>query len=256
MAEPPAKRARRVDSSTMWDLNDRATQSPEPNLRREPYPREDGRHDGPRDDRRYRSRSRDQKDRRRDRSRSRDRRDRDRDRRDRDRDGRGPRDRERSISRERYYDRRGKLFAAAPFAILLSLRVSDIFFFLGYPSKSDRRSRSPARKGTRDRSRTPPSRGPRSDRRYDRKDPHSRSMGTPDSQRAPKDEMDMDIDAEGTEGDDIDNLMRKYMGFSRFRSTKNTQVPGNDIYGVRKEKKTQYRQYMNRTGGFNRPLSP
>ena len=130
------------------------------------------------------------------------------------------------------------------------------FSFLGYPSKSDRRSRSPARKGTRDRSRTPPSRGPRSDRRYDRKDPHSRSMGTPDSQRAPKDEMDMDIDAEGTEGDDIDNLMRKYMGFSRFRSTKNTQVPGNDIYGVRKEKKTQYRQYMNRTGGFNRPLSP
>ena len=81
-------------------------------------------------------------------------------------------------------------------------------------------------------------------------------MGTPDSQRAPKDEMDMDIDAEGTEGDDIDNLMRKYMGFSRFRSTKNTKVPGNDIYGVRKEKKTQYRQYMNRTGGFNRPLSP
>ena len=130
------------------------------------------------------------------------------------------------------------------------------FSFLGYPSKSDRRSRSPARKGTRDRSRTPPSRGPRSDRRHDRKDPGSRSMETPDSQRAPKDDMDMDIDAEGTEGDDIDNLMRKYMGFSRFRSTKNTKVPGNDIYGVRKEKKTQYRQYMNRTGGFNRPLSP
>ena len=81
-------------------------------------------------------------------------------------------------------------------------------------------------------------------------------MGTPDSQRALKDDMDMDIDAEGTEGDDIDNLMHKYMGFSRFRSTKNTKVPGNDIYGVRKEKKTQYRQYMNRTGGFNRPLSP
>ena len=25
---------------------------------------------------------------------------------------------------------------------------------------------------------------------------------------------------------------------------------------VRKEKKTEYRQYMNRVGGFNRPLSP
>lgn len=65
--------------------------------------------------------------------------------------------------------------------------------------------------------------------------------------------MDMDVDAGD---DDIEGLMRKSMGFTRFRSTKNTKVPGNDIYGVRKEKKIQYRQYMNRPGGFNRPLSP
>ena len=51
-------------------------------------------------------------------------------------------------------------------------------------------------------------------------------------------------------------LLRKMMGFGGFRSTKNTKVPGNNIYGVRKEKKTEYRQYMNRVGGFNRPLSP
>ena len=50
--------------------------------------------------------------------------------------------------------------------------------------------------------------------------------------------------------------MRKMMGFSGFRSTKQTKVPGNNVYGVRKEKKTEYRQYMNRIGGFNRPLSP
>ena len=46
------------------------------------------------------------------------------------------------------------------------------------------------------------------------------------------------------------------MGFSTFKSTQNTKVPGNNIYGVRKERKTEYRQYMNRVGGFNRPLSP
>lgn len=67
----------------------------------------------------------------------------------------------------------------------------------------------------------------------------------------------MDVDTDEAFGeDDIEELVRKNMGFTRFRSTKNTKVPGNDIYGVRKEKKTEYRQYMNRAGGFNRPLSP
>ncbi|KAJ9638523.1 hypothetical protein H2204_004293 [Knufia peltigerae] len=55
---------------------------------------------------------------------------------------------------------------------------------------------------------------------------------------------------------DEDALLRNMMGFTTFKSTQNTKVPGNQIYGVRKEKKTEYRQYMNRVGGFNRPLSP
>lgn len=47
------------------------------------------------------------------------------------------------------------------------------------------------------------------------------------------------------------------MGFKGFRTTKEMKIPGNDRnHAVRKEKQTQYRQYMNRTGGFNRPLSP
>ena len=47
------------------------------------------------------------------------------------------------------------------------------------------------------------------------------------------------------------------MGFGKFRTTKNTKVPGNDKnYAVSKVKKAEYRQYMNRVGGFNRPLSP
>jgi U4/U6.U5 tri-snRNP-associated protein 3 len=49
----------------------------------------------------------------------------------------------------------------------------------------------------------------------------------------------------------------KMMGFAGFKSTKNTKVPGNDRnYGVRRDKTMEARQYMNRQGGFNRPLSP
>lgn len=67
----------------------------------------------------------------------------------------------------------------------------------------------------------------------------------------------MEVDGgDGTE-DELEAQMKRVIGFSKFRTTKNTKVPGNDKnYGVRKEKKTEYRQYMNRVGGFNRPLSP
>jgi U4/U6.U5 tri-snRNP-associated protein 3 len=61
----------------------------------------------------------------------------------------------------------------------------------------------------------------------------------------------------GLDDEDMDDeaVMQRIMGFGGFRSTKNTKVPGNDKnYGVRKDKKTEYRQYMNRQGGFNRPL--
>ncbi|CAI7566759.1 unnamed protein product [Penicillium pancosmium] len=230
MAEPPAKRARRVDSSAMWDSSDSRARSPDAASdqdRRRP-PRDD-RRDGPRNDRRF-----DQEDRRRERSWSRDRRDR----RDRDRDGHGARDRKRSTSRERGgYDRRG-----------------------GYASKGDKfrdrsRSRSPVRNGkARSRSRSP--RGYKGDRRSDRRDPRSRDDGRhANGSGHSKDEMDVDFKEDADE-DEFEAMMRKSMGFTRFRTTKNTKVPGNDIYGVRKEKKIEYRQYMNRTGGFNRPLSP
>ncbi|KAJ5302263.1 hypothetical protein PENANT_c008G02301 [Penicillium antarcticum] len=228
MAEPPAKRARRVDSTAMWDSNDnqpRASESESARDRRASPPRDD-RRDG-----RYRSRSREHNDRRRERSWSRDRRDRDR--RDGGRDGRGAQDRKKSISREHDYDRRGN----APKSVKFRERS---------------RSRSPARNGTRARS---PPRGPKGDRR----DPRSRedpriANGASEGPRH-DDEMDMDINEDADE-DEIEAQMRKAMGFTRFRTTKNTKIPGNDIYGVRKEKKIEYRQYMNRQGGFNRPLSP
>jgi U4/U6.U5 tri-snRNP-associated protein 3 len=54
-----------------------------------------------------------------------------------------------------------------------------------------------------------------------------------------------------------DEKVARVMGFKKFRTTKDTKIPGNEFnYAVRKEKQTMYRQYMNRQGGFNRPLSP
>ncbi|KAF4267421.1 hypothetical protein CNMCM8057_008823 [Aspergillus fumigatus] len=260
MAEPPAKRAKRVDSSTMWDLDERKTRSPEPDSdigrspRRDAPQKDDRRREGPRDDRRYRSRSRDRAERRRERSRSRDRRDRDRDRdrdrTDRDRDGRGARDRDTSATRERHYDRRGMPYPTDEIDLLIPNALQ------GYRDRYRSRSRSPIRNGNRNRTRTPPPRGPKGDRRDDGKDNRPYANGVPHSSlRRDKDEMELDP-AVPIEEDEMEALMRKTVGFTRFRSTKNTKVPGNNIYGVRKEKKTVYRQYMNRVGGFNRPLSP
>ena len=58
------------------------------------------------------------------------------------------------------------------------------------------------------------------------------------------------------EEDDSMAAMQAMLGFGGFGTTKQKKVVGNDVYAVRKEKKTEYRQYMNRVGGFNRPLSP
>jgi U4/U6.U5 tri-snRNP-associated protein 3 len=44
------------------------------------------------------------------------------------------------------------------------------------------------------------------------------------------------------------------MGFSRFSSTKGKKHV--DYGGVETHKTRKYRQYMNRPGGFNRPLDP
>jgi len=70
-------------------------------------------------------------------------------------------------------------------------------------------------------------------------------------------EEDETLDPEEREARRQEEMMRRAMGFAKFKSTKNTKVPGNDKnYGVSKKKPTEYRQYMNRVGGFNRPLSP
>ncbi|KAK1049297.1 hypothetical protein LTR74_017353 [Friedmanniomyces endolithicus] len=66
-----------------------------------------------------------------------------------------------------------------------------------------------------------------------------------------------EVNMELLEGEDEEAFLARIMGFPSFRSTKNTKVPGNERnYAVSKVKKAEYRQYMNRVGGFNRPLSP
>jgi hypothetical protein len=52
-----------------------------------------------------------------------------------------------------------------------------------------------------------------------------------------------------------EDLMAQMMGFSAFDSTAGQEVPGNAHTGEsRCQKQRKYRQYMNRKGGFNRPL--
>lgn len=83
--------------------------------------------------------------------------------------------------------------------------------------------------------------------------PISNGNAHPTSNNAETKDVKMEIPEDETE----EEMMMRLMGFNSFKSTKNTKVPGNDKnYGVYKVKQTEYRQYMNRVGGFNRPLSP
>ncbi|RLV87027.1 hypothetical protein JA9_000896 [Meyerozyma sp. JA9] len=50
--------------------------------------------------------------------------------------------------------------------------------------------------------------------------------------------------------------MISIMGFGGFGSTKGKHVSGSKGGAVKKKEVTEYRQYMNRSKGFNRPLSP
>lgn len=66
----------------------------------------------------------------------------------------------------------------------------------------------------------------------------------------------MDEDDDLLVEDDGMGDMAAMMGFGGFGTTKGKKVVGNNVGAISKEKKTEYRQYMNRVGGFNRPLSP
>ncbi|KAL8725767.1 MAG: hypothetical protein Q9166_007167 [cf. Caloplaca sp. 2 TL-2023] len=289
MAEPPAKRAKRTDSAAMWDRNSKPTDTrdkpqepPAESRRKENRERKDDKdrkHGRDGRDRRSRSRSRErvrdrdhEREGRRQRSTSRDRgggrhvngdrsRSRERDGK-RRRDGER-RDRDRSVSRDRHRSRRDD-----PPPRRLDRHRSRSRSPPRDP-KSSIRTRSPPRgpsskappSGPVRPSRTPlsppPSKGPPKGPKATSSLPKTNgtTSSTPPNSKgsttAPTSKMDIDSDS-----DPETAAMRRMMGFANFKSTKNTKVPGNDVYAVRKEKKTEYRQYMNRVGGFNRPLSP
>ncbi|KAJ8982996.1 hypothetical protein NQ317_014291 [Molorchus minor] len=63
------------------------------------------------------------------------------------------------------------------------------------------------------------------------------------------------VTAADLEGKSVDEQeMMKLMGFCNFDTTKGKKVNGNDAGAVHVILKRKYRQYMNRKGGFNRPL--
>ncbi|KAI0884434.1 uncharacterized protein GGS22DRAFT_23129 [Annulohypoxylon maeteangense] len=288
MADQPRRRRNRPDSKQMWDESDRRNRN-EPNARDKRDDRGRDRDEPPRErerDRRYRSRSR---------SPRRDRRDKNRDRRDRDRNLDRGRPRENDEARPRADERREKnknkgdrhrdRDEPAPKGPARDRS----------PRRSASPARSPAGKVDRNTHNNSPlptrprpggkaesglgsslqfkvggkhdddaNRGGKSaaggkfyDARgsTDEAEDRRRRTETPNSDRG--DAMDEDVDEEDVVvEDDGLSAMQAMMGFGGFGTTKGAHIPGNNAGAVRKEKKTEYRQYMNRIGGFNRPLSP
>uniref|UniRef100_A0A6I8MZP8 U4/U6.U5 small nuclear ribonucleoprotein 27 kDa protein n=1 Tax=Ornithorhynchus anatinus TaxID=9258 RepID=A0A6I8MZP8_ORNAN len=103
-----------------------------------------------------------------------------------------------------------------------------------------RRSRSPRRH----RSSSPSPSRPK-DRRDDEKKDAKDGKG--------KERQITEEDLEGKTEEEIE--MMKLMGFASFDTTKGKKVGGSvNAYAINVSQKRKYRQYMNRKGGFNRPL--
>lgn len=115
-------------------------------------------------------------------------------------------------------------------------------------SRERRRSRSRSRSRDRDRRRL-------TDDRRRNQDSLSRPKAADEEEVVEFQLIESEITAEDLEGKDDDELkMLELMGFGSFDSTKGKRVVGNDHYAANITRKRRYRQYMNRRGGFNRPL--
>ncbi|XP_068131015.1 U4/U6.U5 small nuclear ribonucleoprotein 27 kDa protein [Hyperolius riggenbachi] len=115
-----------------------------------------------------------------------------------------------------------------------------------------RRERSRSRERRRSRSRSPHRRRSRSPRRH-------RSSSLSPTRLKDKDgkvAKERQIAAEDLEGKTEEEIeMIKLMGFGSFNTTKGRKVDGSvNAYAINVSQKRKYRQYMNRKGGFNRPL--
>ncbi|CAH1175631.1 unnamed protein product [Phaedon cochleariae] len=119
--------------------------------------------------------------------------------------------------------------------------------------EKDRDKERHRRKRSRDRSRDRERRRhsfDRDDRRYSRS--RSRSPERKRKNLLPDRPLVTAADLEGKSQDEQE--MMKLMGFCNFDTTKGKKVDGNDTGEVHVILKRKYRQYMNRKGGFNRPL--
>ncbi|KAI0016988.1 hypothetical protein F4780DRAFT_629144 [Xylariomycetidae sp. FL0641] len=293
MADLPRRGRNRPDSRQMWDESDhRSRRGPAARDRRDDRDRDRDRYreDTTRDrERRYRSRSRSpRRDRRdRNRSRSRDRREKDRDReydrgrprdygrprgRDEERYPDRPRDARRDEDRDRRPRRRDDDIRTGEDDVSKATRHSNPRRSAsptrspGVSERSTHNSPLPTRLKSRDRGAEASRAGKHAldgrGRDHDSRDTpeHERRHGGGSSRMVLESTETPEVDAMD-EDDDLEvdedmSAMQAMMGFGGFGTTKGTHVIGNNAGAVRKEKKTEYRQYMNRVGGFNRPLSP
>ncbi|XP_038654332.1 U4/U6.U5 small nuclear ribonucleoprotein 27 kDa protein-like [Scyliorhinus canicula] len=110
------------------------------------------------------------------------------------------------------------------------------------------RSHEQDRERWRSRSRSPHRRWSRSPRR------HKSNSIPPLRQKDQEKEREIsEADMEGKTEAEIELL--KVMGFDAFDTTKGKKLDGSvNAYAVNVQQKRKYRQYMNRKGGFNRPL--
>ncbi|KAI0389886.1 hypothetical protein F5Y17DRAFT_96588 [Xylariaceae sp. FL0594] len=260
----------RPDSKAMWEESEqRSRYGGGGGARDRRDDRDRYRDDGPRHrDRKPRSRSRSPLNDRRD---HRDRRDRDRDRdrmRDRDYDRDQDRDRRRGYDRERDRDNRRRDDNRDEDGTARGRR--------GDHRRSETPNRSPLRKVARtnhdshsplptrtrqpnnDSGKAPARDGPNGSRNHVLRDSVEKEEDRGRKAASAKTNGDdaMDEDDEVAVEDDEMSAMQAMMGFGGFGTTKGQKVPGNNSGAVYKAKKTEYRQYMNRIGGFNRPLSP
>lgn len=82
---------------------------------------------------------------------------------------------------------------------------------------------------------------------------HKQEQDSRGRQRERNDEDDINMESP-VEAQDDD--MISLMGFGGFGTTKGKHVKGTKGGNTKKETKSEYRTYMNRSKGFNRPLSP
>jgi U4/U6.U5 tri-snRNP-associated protein 3 len=112
-----------------------------------------------------------------------------------------------------------------------------------------RDSRSPERDRDRDRreERRSRSREKRREKRDEERPREKEKSRRDDKRRDPSEEPEIDTKNE-------DAMMQQMLGFSNFDTSKGKDHATSDEWMIKRRSKRKYRQYMNRRGGFNRPL--